>query len=51
VRQITDGTDRILSVGVAMDWKGGRLWTYGSYPGLVPDPGGLYLVRVNMPEP
>jgi hypothetical protein len=51
VRQVTDGTDLILSAGVALDWKGSRLWTYGSYPGLSQIPNQFELLRVNMPEP
>jgi hypothetical protein len=50
VRQITDGTDQLLSAGVALDWRGGRLWTWGSSPDL-PPPLGQELLRIVMPEP
>lgn len=49
VRQVTDGTDAAASLGVALDWKGSRLWTWGTFPGF----GQISqeLLRVNLREP
>jgi len=49
VRQITDGTDYAASFGLALDWKGSRLWTWGTYPGL--SRGSQEILRVSLREP
>lgn len=49
VRQITDGTDAAASLGVALDWKGSRLWTWGTFPGFGRTT--QEILRVNLREP
>jgi subtilisin family serine protease len=48
VRQVTNGTDTSASAGIALDWRGGRLWTWGTYPGIS---GGPQPLRVGLREP
>jgi hypothetical protein len=49
VRQITDGTDQGGSFGLALDWKGSRLWTWGTFRGL--SHGSQEILRVSLREP
>ena len=49
MRQVTDGTDNAASLGVALDWKGSRLWTWGTYPGL--GQRSQEILRVSLREP
>jgi hypothetical protein len=49
VRQITDGTDWAASLGLALDWKGSRLWTWGTFPEL--SHGSQEILRVSLREP
>lgn len=49
VRQVTDGTDSAASLGLALDWKGSRLWTWGTFPGLGQT--SQELLRVTLREP
>ena len=49
VRQVTDGTDAAASLGVALDWKGSRLWTWGTFPGFGQT--SQEILRVSLREP
>ncbi len=49
VRQVTDGTDAAASLGVALDWKGSRLWTWGTFPDFGQT--SQQILRVSLREP
>jgi subtilisin family serine protease len=47
VRQVTNGTDPVASAGVALDWRGGDLWMWGSFTPATSQ----HLLRVTLREP
>jgi WD40-like Beta Propeller Repeat len=48
-RQVTKGDDASASLGVSLDWKGSRLWTWGTFEGVPAF--GQKVLRVTLREP